>query len=181
MQPGQPGYLPQLDVQHDQRDRAQFFLKLFSFYVTPNSLLALNARSEQLKYLMLSRAGICDVWTLWEKLEIANGGRPPKMMLPAQEQPSDPAELEQIALGMVPGKNLDPMTGQVVELREPTTITERLQAQAMLGLGMNESPVGRKAAGAAGPEVQEKPMPGGGRRITMSEAPKDHQKAETRR
>jgi hypothetical protein len=221
MKAGEQGYLPQLDVNNDQRDRAQFFLKLFSFYITPNSLLALNARSEQLKYMQLSRAGICDVWTLWEKLEIANAGKPPKMMLPL-ERPLTPEEEQAIAAATAAPQvdpmtgqppvdpmtglpapapefpqhlTMDPMTGQMLELREPTTITERLQAQMMLGLGMSATPAGatqgggganpggggggqpgRKAAGKASPRVEAKPGPGGSTRYTMSEANADHQK-----
>jgi hypothetical protein len=176
-QTGQPtkGYLPQLNANIDQRDRAQFFLKLFTFYVTPNSLLALNARSEQMKYIQLARAGWVDFWTLMEKLEVPNVGKPPIMMLPMEKQP-DEQTLMAIAQGLVPGANIDPNTGQALTLREPTTITERLQAQAMLGLGMEVSPSGRKASGQVEPHVETQPMPGGGQRIKMSESAHDHKK-----
>ena len=172
MQQGQPGYLPQLDGALDRMARVQFFLKLFSFYVTPNSLLALNAQTEQMKYVQLARAGYVDYWTLLEKLEVPNVGSPPLMPLPSHKQPTNDIETMAIAAGMVPGKQLDPMTGMVLELREPQTITERLQAQAILGIGMSVNPAGRKASGQAPPSVEEKPTADGGKRITMTESRK---------
>ena len=52
---------------------------------------------------------------------------------------------------------LDPASGQLLELRIPTTITERLQAQGLLGIGLTQSPVGRKASGEAPPQAEQKP------------------------
>lgn len=173
MAPNDSGYLPELDSNQDQRDRAQFFLKMFTFYVTPNSLLALNAKSEQMKYTQMMRAGVCDVWTFWEKLEVPNAGEPPLMMLPMTNQP-DQETLQMIAAGAVPGAMIDPQTGQASQLRKPITITERLQAQAMLGLGMNVSPAGRKASGQSSPGVEVQNDGQGGKRIKMSESPKNH-------
>lgn len=175
MKPGVKGYLPQLDSNADQRDRAQFFLKLFTFYVTPNSLLALNAQAEKLKYTMMIRAGICDIWTYWEKMEIPNAGDPPDMPLPAIPQPTDPAELEQIRAGAVPGMELDAATGQVIQIRKPITITERLIAQMMLGIGMNQSPVGQKASGQSAPGVDVQKNSDGSQRIKMTESPRNKQ------
>ncbi len=173
MKSGDDGYLPELDSNNDMKDRAQFFLKLFTFYVTPNSLLALNAQAEKLKYTMMMRAGICDIWTFWEKMEVPNAGEPPLMMLPMDQQP-DPQTMALIAAGGVPGSMIDPQTGQATSLRKPITITERLQAQAMLGLGMNASPVGRKASGQSSPGVEVQNTPDGGKRIKQTEGPKDH-------
>lgn len=183
MQKGDSGYTPELDANRDQKDRAQFFMQLFTFYVTPNSLLALNAKSEQMKYVQLARAGWCDFWTLMEKLEVPNAGSPPIMMLPMEEQPGQEM-LAQIALGQVPGASIDLNTGQAVSLRQPTTITERLQAQMMMGIGMTVGPAGataggsggarqgagQKAAGEKSPSVETKPTPDGGQRITVSES-----------
>lgn len=189
-----PGYLPQLDANRDQHDRAQFFLNLFTFYITPNSLLALNAKSEQMKYVQMARAGWCDFWTLCEKLEVPNAGAPPLMMLPV-ETPPDADTMQAIVAGMVPGASIDPQTGQAVTLRQPITITERLQAQMMLGIGMQVNPAGatagqpgaggtaggpgpggarpgagQKASGQAPPSVEAKPTPDGGHRITVTES-----------
>jgi hypothetical protein len=66
---------------------------------------------------------------------------------------------------------LDP-SGQLMELRVPTTITERLQAQALLGLGMAASPAGRKASGQAAPGMEEKSNGEGGSRQTVTESEK---------
>lgn len=173
MKQGDDGYLPELDANQDQRDRAQFFLKLFTFYVTPNSLLALNAQAEKLKYTMMMRAGICDIWTYWEKMEVPNAGEPPLMMLPMTNQP-DQMTLQAIAAGQVPGSMIDPQTGQAQQLRKPITITERLQAQTMLGLGMNTSSAGRKASGQTEPGVEVQDNGDGTKRVKMTESPKDH-------
>lgn len=167
------GYLPSLNVNIDIRERAQFFLKLFNFYVTPNSLLALNAKQEQMKYLQLARAGWCDIWTLGKKLEIQEMGDPPAMLLPVLTPPP-PEEMPAIAAGMIPGLQLDPMTGQVLTMRPPMTIPERLQAQGMLQLGMEVNPAGRKASGQSPPAVDQKPLPGGGHRTTVVESPSSH-------
>lgn len=193
------GYTPELDANRDQKDRAQFFLQLFTFYVTPNSLLALNAKSEQMKYIQLARAGWVDFWTLMEKLEVPNVGKPPVMMLPMEPQP-DEETMAAIAAGAMPEASIDPNTMQAVIMRPPTTITERLTAQMTMGIGMQVGPAGatagssgagggggaggsgggggsrqgagRKAAGEKSPSVERKPTPGGGERITMTESRK---------
>lgn len=180
MRPGDPGYTPELDANLDQRDRAQFFLKLFTFYVTPNSLLALNAQAEKLKYTMMMRAGICDIWTFWEKMEIPNAGDPPLMMLPMSTQP-DEMMMQAIAAGLVPGTMLDMQSGQALSLRKPVTITERLQAQAMLGLGMNDSSTGRKASGQSTQGVEVQDNGDGSKRVKYTESPRDHHPTPSRK
>lgn len=198
MKPGMDGYTPELDANRDQRDRAQFFLQLFTFYVTPNSLLALNAKSEQMKYVQLARAGWCDFWTLMEKLEVPNVGDPPAMMLPMIPQPDPNSEegaviIQGIMEGLDPKSSVDTESGQIVTMRAPTTITERLMAQAQMGIGMQVGPAGasasqasqpqggaggarptagRKASGQAPPSVESKPIPGGGQRHTVVESKK---------
>ena len=66
---------------------------------------------------------------------------------------------------------LDP-SGQLMEIRVPTTITERLQAQALMGLGQAASPAGRKASGQEAPEMEEKSDGEGGTRQTVTESDK---------
>lgn len=193
MQKGDDGYTPELDANRDQKDRAQFFLNLFTFYVTPNSLLALNAKSEQMKYVQLARAGWCDFWTLMEKLEVPNAGQPPVMMLPMIPQP-DQQTAAAILAGQDPKSSVDTATGQFVTMRAPITITERLMAQMQMGLGMQVGPAGatsasaaaqpqggaggarpaagRKASGETSPSVESKPIPGGGQRHTVVESRK---------
>jgi hypothetical protein len=51
---------------------------------------------------------------------------------------------------------MDPATGQLLEIRSPTTIVERLQAQALLGIGMVANSAGRKASGQESPEMEQK-------------------------
>lgn len=196
-QPGDEGYLPQLNANQDQKDRAQFFLKLFTFYVTPNSLLALNAQAEKLKYTQMMRAGICDIWTYWEKMEIPNAGEPPEMPLPMEPQPDQGSEQAQMIMaGGVPGAQFDQATGIFIQNRKPITITERLMAQMMMGLGMNTGPAGatqgqagangaagggapgggpgRKASAQSSPGVEVQDNGDGSKRVKMTESPKDH-------
>ena len=173
MRPEDEGYLPKLNVNNDIKDRAQFFLKLFNFYVTPNSLLALNAKYEQMKYLQLARAGWCDIWTLGKKLEIPEMGDPPPMMLPSTEPPPvDPMEIQMIASGQVPGKAMDPATGQIMVMRAPQTIPERLVAQMQLGLEMQVSAAGRKSSGQESPTIERQKTADGGERVKMRESSK---------
>ncbi|HET9258285.1 MAG TPA: hypothetical protein VFO16_24230 [Pseudonocardiaceae bacterium] len=181
MKPGDKGYLPQLDVNNDKTERAQFFLKLFTFYLTPNSLLALNANAEKLKYVMLFRAGVMDIWSLAEKLEIANYGDPPTMPLPIEPQPHDPKELAAIQAGMVPNQWIDPQTGMVLTVRKPISVTERLMAQQMLGLGQTVSPVGQKASAQTGPAVDVQDNGDGTKRIKMVESKSSHHPTMARR
>ena len=50
------------------------------------------------------------------------------------------------------------MTGQPrlpMEIRIPKTVTERLMAQAQLGIGQTASPAGRKASGQEPPQLKQ--------------------------
>lgn len=125
---GLPGYSPELDASIPRDLRAKYFYKLFSFYVAPNSILAMHAQDQQMKYVQLSREGYMDFWTLMEMLEIPNVGSPPPIPIPKQD-------------------------GSGMEVRVPVTITERLMAQQQLGLGMAASPAGRKASGQQPPSM----------------------------
>lgn len=118
----------------------------------------------------LARMGYLDFWSLHEALETPNVGTPPPIPLPPL-QPPDPTVLLTMAAngGMDPtGKYMmDPMSGQVMELRVPMTVTERLIAQQMMGIGMTENPAGRKASGQEAPEIEDK-----GDRTTVTESSK---------
>ena len=93
------------------------------------------------------------------------------MPLPPLQPPTDPQEL---AAGLLTGKYLpDPMKpGQVLEMRTPMTITERLAAQQMMGIGMTVNPAGRKASGQEAPQMEEKSDGDGGTRQTITESDK---------
>jgi hypothetical protein len=72
------GYDPAYDVNKTTRaERAKRHQKNFTFQITPNSLLAVSQLSRKLLYLQLWRGGLMDPWTLFEILEIPNGGAPP--------------------------------------------------------------------------------------------------------
>jgi hypothetical protein len=177
--PGQPGYTPELDANTTTRDeRAQFFHKQFLFVVAPNSVLAIDATERKMLRVQLARQGYYDFWSLHETLETPNVGAPPAIPLPPLEPPpptvmqgmllqmTQPGVMQAMLGGMAPPQFTDPDTtrtftldvqsGQLLELRVPTTVTERLSAQAMLGIGQTVSPVGRKASGQAPPKSEEK-------------------------
>jgi hypothetical protein len=193
MTAGEPGYQKELDASIARDKRAQYFHKQFVFTIAPNSLLAMNAQEQKLLRLQLARMGYYDFWSLMDNLEIGNVGTPPKMPLPPLEEPNPQEVLADLmgqagmavdpATGM-PAQNpatmgmpapptrytLDPATGQVLELRVPQTITERLMAQQLLGIGMTENPAGRKASGDSMPATETKKDATGAPRQTMSES-----------
>lgn len=178
--PGQPGYTPELDASLTTRDeRARYFHKSLVFVVAPNSVLSINAQERKMLNLQLSRQGYLDFWTLHETLETPNVGAPPAIPLPPLGPPpptvlmgllaqlQQPGVIQGMSSGVMappqftdPATNrtfvLDPASGQLLELRVPTTITERLQAQAMLGIGQTASPAGRKASGQEPPKSETK-------------------------
>lgn len=158
MAAGDPNYIPELDKDLPRDSRAQFFHKLFTFYVAPNSILAMHAQEEKMLYIQLSRQGYMDFWTLMQMLEIENAGTPPPIPLPPKE--------------WKPVK--DPVTGviapPIMEIRVPTTISERLIAQAQMGIGMAASPAGRPASAQAPPTLEQKSDGQGGQRTTVTES-----------
>lgn len=93
-----PGYMPELDKRLSRSQRAQWFHKNFTFTITPNSLLAISQISRKLMYLQLRQMQLVDRWTLFDVLEVPNGGSPPsgaeditsrlmdEMMLTVQQQ-----------------------------------------------------------------------------------------------
>lgn len=160
LRPEDPGYTPELDgSKHSRDDRARFFMTQFAFYVAPNSLLALNASQRKMMYMQLARMGYMDFWSLMEMLEIPNIGSPLPVPLPTGE-----SEL-----------GIDPQTGMPgevpkMEVRVPTTITERLIAQRVLGIEMATSPAGRKASGQKSPRLETKKDETGAPRTTITES-----------
>jgi hypothetical protein len=180
LMPGQPGYTPELDATLTTRDqRAQFFHKQFIFVVAPNSVLAMDATERKMMRFQLARMGYYDFWSLHETLETPNVGAPPAIPLPPLEPPppnllemmlqqvlSQPQGAAALLAGQALPQYTDPQTqrtftldvasGQILELRIPTTITERLQAQQLLGIGLTANPAGRKATGQAPPQQETK-------------------------
>ena len=178
--PGMPGYTPELDKSLTTRDeRARYFHKQLVFVVAPNSVLSINAQERKMLNLQLSRQGYMDFWSLHETLETPNVGAPPAIPLPPLKPPpptvlmgllgqlQQPGVIQGMSSGMMAppqftdegtGRTfvLDPTGGQLLELRVPTTITERLQAQALLGIGQTASPAGRKASGQEPPQQETK-------------------------
>lgn len=186
---GDPGYTPELDADRTTREqRAQFFSKQFVFIVAPNSLLAINSTDRRMMTMQNFRMGVVDFWTYHEVMETPNVGAPPAIPLPPMQPP--PPELLQmmtqaalpaVLAGMPPPPYTDPLTkktyvldpqsGQLLEIRVPTTIMERLIAQNQLGIGLVANSAGRKATGDAPPKVESKnDQPGG--RATVTESKK---------
>lgn len=75
--PGDQGYEPGLDKRLSRPQRAQWFHKNFTFQITPNSMLAISQMSKKLQYMMLRKEMLIDRWTLYDVMEIPNGGTPP--------------------------------------------------------------------------------------------------------
>ena len=110
-------------------------------------------------------------------------GNPPPMPLPPL-QPPDPQELVASLLAMTamaqgqpsptgqPPRYILGPQGEVLEMRTPQTVTERLQAQQLLGIGMTENPAGRKASGQAPPKQESVSDGGGGSREVVRESRK---------
>lgn len=77
LKPDDPGYEPGLDKRLSRPARAQWFHKNFTFQITPNSMLAISQMSRKMMYMMLRKEMLVDRWTLYEVLEVPNGGSPP--------------------------------------------------------------------------------------------------------
>ena len=172
-----PDYDPAFDKNLPRSVRAQTMAKLMVFVVAPNSVLAFNAQQEKMMKFQLARMGYYDAWSLAEAMEIPNFGSPPPMPLPPMPplKPEQTATPEAIVLLLTqnPGKYIpDPATGQILEMRVPITVVERLQAQMMMGIGMTENPAGRKASGGDTPKQEEKSDGNGGTRTTTTESKK---------
>jgi len=104
---------------------------------------------------------------------VAPGGQPappdalPKLIQAIQAGVAPPPQYTDPDSGRT--FTIDPTSGKILELRIPTTITERLQAQQLLGIGQTVSPAGRKASGQAPPQQETKQdEPGGRPTITES-------------
>lgn len=155
MSPGDPGYQKEFDASLPRDQRAQAFHKTIVFTIAPNSVLSMNATEQKLIRLQLARAGQYDFWSLLESLEIPNVGQPPAIPLP----PIAPLDGQMVMASLAANEGkyiMDPMTGQILEVRIPLTVTERLIAQQQLGIGMTESPAGRKATAQAAPQMEQK-------------------------
>lgn len=161
MQQGDPNYDPAFDASKPRNERAQAMHRSIVFTIAPNSILAVNATEQKMMRFQLARAGMYDFWSLCESLEIPNIGAPPAIPLPPRE-PIDPAQIQAIlaqpggAQALAAKYILDPATGQMLEVRVPETVTERLIAQQQMGIGMSENPAGRKASGQTAPHSETK-------------------------
>lgn len=165
-----PNYMPALDAGRSRSDRAKAFARLFTFTVAPNSILAMNAQEKKMMNLQLARMGYLDVWTLMESLEVPNMGSPPPIPLPPLRPPDPQVVMMDIASGG--GHYTMGPTGQILEIRPPMTITEKLVAQAQLGIGLTSNPAGRKASGQQAPQVEQSTDQQGGPRQVVRESPK---------
>lgn len=173
-----PDYVAALDQSLSRSQRAKAFARMFVFTIAPNSILAMNTQEKKMMAFQETRMGYMDFWTFHEIMETPNVGNPPPMPLPPL-QPPDPAVVQQEMLAKLqaaanglpspPGKYTLGPNGEILEIRTPMTITERLQAQQLLGIGMTENPAGRKASGQQAPQVEDKD---GGERQTVTESPK---------
>ena len=76
-----PAFMSQEDQRSgknvDRHIRARWFLKQFTYDIAPGSLLSASEVTTKLLYIQLFRAGVLDIWTLFEKLGVPNAGSPP--------------------------------------------------------------------------------------------------------
>jgi hypothetical protein len=143
-------------------------------------VLAIDATERKMMRVQLARMGYYDFWSLHETLETPNVGAPPAIPLPPIAPPppdvlsqmlmqvqQTPGALQAMSVGAMPipqytdpasGRTftLDQSMGQILELRVPVTVTERLQAQQLMGIGQTVSPAGRKASGQEAPQQEQK-------------------------
>ena len=171
-----PNYDPTFDKNLSRSQRAQSMAKLMVFVVAPNSVLAFNAQAEKMMRFQLARMGYYDVWSLAETLEIPNFGAPPPIPLSPlppikPEVMQDPVALLQLLVENK-GKYILGPNGEILELRVPITVVERLQAQQLLQIGMTANAAGRKASGNEPPKNEEKSDGSGGTRTTTTESQK---------
>ena len=135
--------IPHLSADRPLGERAQYFSRQFSFFVSPSSLISMHATERKMQLLQLSRQGMVDIWTLAEAFDIPNMGSPPMMLLPTR----DPKQIK----AAVDARQPPPM-----EVRIPDTIPERLMAQQQLGIGQSVNPAGRKATGQESPQMKQR-------------------------
>lgn len=139
------GYTQELDKSRPRADRAQWFHKNFTFTITPNSLLAISQMTRKLMYMQLRsmQPPLVDKWTLWEVLEVPNGGTPPN------------------------GENtIDKRL--IAEQMEMAQIAPMVQATGMAAaMGMGGGP-GRPSTYQEAPSMQQKTDPNGIPRQTVS-------------
>lgn len=182
---GQPGYTPELDASLPRDQRARAFARSIVFTMAPNSILAINSQEKKMIAMQNFRMGVLDFWSYHEAMETPNVGAPPAIPLPPL-QPIDPLMMQQMLStpeGLMEFQQkytLDPMSGQILELRVPITVTERLLAQNMLGIGTaagpaaGEGPPGGASGGSSGPGG------GRGRPASGQSTPKMEQKSDGR-
>lgn len=187
LKPNEPGYTKELDASLTTRDeRARFFQKQFVFVVAPNSILAINSTERKMMAMQNFRMGVLDFWSYHEAMETPNVGAPPAIPLPPLQPISAQVQtvlVQQLMLNAQGGQPMaplqdptsgktytfDPASGQLLEIRIPSTIVERLQAQSLLGIGLVENSAGRKASGEAPPKMETKgDEPGGRQTVTES-------------
>lgn len=105
-----PDYDAKYDMTLSRSKRALHHQKQFTFHITPNSLLSISQISRKMMYLRLHREGLIDPWTLYEVLEIPNGGSPPSG---SKDIPTRLVESQMMGIGQpLPTPGPQP-TGQV--------------------------------------------------------------------
>lgn len=114
-----PDYMWELDKSRPRADRAQWYHKNFTFTITPNSLLAISQMTRKLMYMQLRTMNppLVDKWTLWEVLEVPNGGTPPNgentidQRLVAEQMEMMQAQMAMQQGAMMAGMGMDPSMG----------------------------------------------------------------------
>jgi hypothetical protein len=134
-----PGTLvPQEDAtSSDPRDvRASRHHKNFTFSIAPNSFLNISQTTHKMMIMQLLRSQLCDPWTAWETLNVANIGNAPAETVPER---------------IIAAKQLGLMPGPPPELVAAQNAAQMAQAQMMIAQASMMMP-GAMQQGGAPPE-----------------------------
>jgi hypothetical protein len=137
-----PGSLvPQESPDGDPRDvRAQRHHRNFTFSVAPNSFLNISHTTHKMMIMQLLRSQLCDPWTAWETLNVANIGQPPAETVPER---------------IIAAKQLGLMPGPPPEVVQAMNAMQMAQAQAAIAQASMMMPGAMQQGGG-------QPPPGGG-------------------
>lgn len=128
-----PNYQWELDKTRSRGDRAQWYHKNFTFTITPNSLLAISQMTRKLMYMQLRSMvpPLVDKWTLWEVLEVPNGGTAPNEATTIDSR----------------------LMAEQLEMVQTQAIASQAMMMAQMGLGGQMPPAGGPpGSGGGGPE-----------------------------
>lgn len=155
-----------------EEEKARFYHKNFTFAVAPNSFLNISNTMQKMMTMQLFRANGCDIWSLWQALDVPNIGP-----LPAETVPERMIAARK--MGLQPGPSPEMVAAQEQMVLLQTQMAQmQIQAQMQAPQGPSLSPQqapttsgttaqgGRPPSGGAPPQMVIKQGPEGPRTIT---------------